>query len=71
MHDSPADRPTNIASDRSPSSPALRSEESLGVAILLSVAGGFLDAFTWIAHDGVLANAQTANVVLLGVYDAR
>jgi uncharacterized membrane protein YoaK (UPF0700 family) len=43
-------------------------EESLLVAVLLSVAGGYLDAFTWIVHDGVLANAQTANVVLLGVY---
>jgi uncharacterized membrane protein YoaK (UPF0700 family) len=47
-----------------------RAEESLLVAILLSLAGGFLDAFTWIAHDGVMANAQTANVVLFGVYGA-
>lgn len=45
-------------------------EESLRVAILLSLAGGFLDAFTWIAHHGVMANAQTANVVLLGVHAA-
>jgi uncharacterized membrane protein YoaK (UPF0700 family) len=50
--------------------PQRRLEESLGVAIVLSVAGGYLDAFTWIAHDGVMANAQTANVVLLGVYAA-
>src|SRR5581483_2223876 len=45
-------------------------EESLRVAVLLSLAGGFLDAFTWIAHHGVMANAQTANVVLLAVYAA-
>jgi uncharacterized membrane protein YoaK (UPF0700 family) len=47
-----------------------RAEESLRVAVLLSVVGGFLDAFTWIAHHGVMANAQTANVVLLAVYAA-
>ena len=37
-------------------SAALRSEESLRVAVLLSIAGGFLDAFTWIAHHGVMIN---------------
>ena len=36
---------------------------------MLAVAGGYLDAFTWLVH-GVMANAQTANVVLLGVYAA-
>jgi uncharacterized membrane protein YoaK (UPF0700 family) len=49
----------------------LQPEEHLQVAVLLSIAGGYLDAFTWLAHDGVLANAQTANVVLLGVYAAQ
>ncbi len=38
--------------------------------MLLSMAGGFLDAFTWLAHGGVFANAQTGNVVLLGVFAA-
>lgn len=42
-------------------------EETLPVAVLLSTSGGYLDAFTWIVHDGVLANTQTANIVLLGV----
>ena len=59
---------TNTGSERI--SPLGRSEESTSVAMILSVAGGYLDAFTWVAHDGVLANAQTANVVLLGVYAA-
>jgi uncharacterized membrane protein YoaK (UPF0700 family) len=36
----------------------------------LAIAGGFLDAFTYIAHGGVFANAQTGNVVLLGVFAA-
>ena len=45
-------------------------EQRLRVAALLSAAGGFLDAFTWIGHGGVFANAQTGNVVLLGLYAA-
>jgi uncharacterized membrane protein YoaK (UPF0700 family) len=45
-------------------------EESVRVATLLSLAGGFLDAFTWVGHVGVFANAQTGNVVLLGVFAA-
>jgi uncharacterized membrane protein YoaK (UPF0700 family) len=44
-----------------------RPESRLRVAALLSLAGGFLDAFTWVAHGRVFANAQTGNVVLLGV----
>ncbi|HET6552795.1 MAG TPA: YoaK family protein [Dyella sp.] len=43
------------------------SEQGLRVAVLLSMAGGFLDAFTWVGHGGVFANAQTGNVVLLGL----
>ena len=58
----------SVASDRIRA--GLRAEESLRVAVLLSIAGGFLDAFTWIAPHGVMANAQTANVVLLAVYVA-
>jgi uncharacterized membrane protein YoaK (UPF0700 family) len=44
--------------------------ETLYVALLLTAAGGFLDAFTWIAHGHVFANAQTANIVLLGLFAA-
>ncbi|MHB2168952.1 YoaK family protein [Alsobacter sp. R-9] len=45
-------------------------EEKLAIALALTLTGGYLDAFTWITHDGVLANAQTANVVLAGVHAA-
>jgi uncharacterized membrane protein YoaK (UPF0700 family) len=45
-------------------------EQTLSVAVLLSLAGGALDAYTWIALGGVMANAQTANVVLIGVHAA-
>ena len=47
--------------------PLLRREETVPVALLLAFAGGYLDAFTWTIH-GVMANAQTANLVLLWVY---
>jgi len=46
------------------------SDERLEVAVLLSAAGGFLDAFTWVGHGGVFANSQTGNVVLLAVFSA-
>ena len=38
-------------------------EQSLLVACLLSMSGGFLDAFTWLSLGGVFANSQTGNVV--------
>lgn len=46
--------------------PPLRREETLLVALLLGFVGGYLDAYTWITH-GVLANAQTTNLVFLWV----
>jgi uncharacterized membrane protein YoaK (UPF0700 family) len=45
-------------------------QETLIVALLLTAAGGFLDAFTWIAHGRVFANAQTANIVMFGLFAA-
>jgi uncharacterized membrane protein YoaK (UPF0700 family) len=45
-------------------------EQSLSVACLLSLSGGFLDAFTWLSLGGVFANSQTGNVVFLGIYAA-
>ena len=44
----------------------LRSETFL-VAALLAVAGGFLDAYTYLCRGGVFANAETGNLVLLAV----
>src|SRR5437764_8411342 len=45
---------------------SVRREETLLVALLLAFAGGYIDTYTWITH-GVLANAQTANLVFLWV----
>jgi uncharacterized membrane protein YoaK (UPF0700 family) len=38
----------------------------LPVAILLALAGGYIDAYTWITHH-VFANAQTANMIFLWI----
>ena len=45
--------------------------ESFGVAALLALAGGALDAYTYLCRGGVFANAETGNIVLLGVCLAR
>lgn len=46
---------------------SIRRDETVLVALLLAFVGGYIDAYTWIIH-GVMANAQTANLVLLWVY---
>ncbi len=42
--------------------------ESLLVGMLLAVAGGFLDAYTYLIRGGVFANAQTGNIVMMGIH---
>jgi uncharacterized membrane protein YoaK (UPF0700 family) len=37
------------------------------IGIMLAVVGGFLDAYTYILRGKVFANAQTGNIVLLGI----
>lgn len=44
-----------------------KTSTSLRFALLLTAASGFLDAYTYISRGGVFANAQTGNVILLGV----
>lgn len=41
--------------------------ESLLVGGLLAIIGGYLDAYTYVCRGGVFANAQTGNMVLLGL----
>ncbi len=65
-----APRTAEGTADRAPAGDQAQMEQTLSVAVLLSFAGGALDAYTWIALDGVMANAQTANVVLIGVHAA-
>ncbi|PFP29263.1 hypothetical protein COJ96_11405 [Bacillus sp. AFS073361] len=47
------------------------SSNSFYLGMLLAVVGGFLDAYTFISRDGVFANAQTGNLVLLAVKAAN
>ncbi|WPU93982.1 YoaK family protein [Mucilaginibacter sabulilitoris] len=46
------------------------SDNSIEVAALLTLSGGFLDVFTYIGHGHVFANSMTGNVVFLGMYAA-
>ncbi|MEY9601858.1 uncharacterized membrane protein YoaK (UPF0700 family) [Bradyrhizobium japonicum] len=46
---------------------AVRRDETVESVLLLAFAGGYIDAYTWIIH-GVMANAQTANLIFLWVY---
>ena len=45
--------------------------DTFAVAALLAVAGGFLDAYTYLCRGGVFANAQTGNMVLLALRAAE
>lgn len=47
------------------------SSNSFSLGVLLAMVGGFLDAYTFISRDGVFANAQTGNMVLLAVKAAN
>lgn len=46
---------------------SVQRSESFFVGMLLSLTGGFLDAYTYITRGGVFANAQTGNMVLFGL----
>lgn len=45
--------------------------ESVPFGVILAIAGGFLDAYTFVGRGGVFANAQTGNIVLLGIYASK
>lgn len=45
--------------------------ETFPIGILLTLAGGYFDAYTYIARGGVFANAQTGNIVLFGIHLAE
>lgn len=41
--------------------------DSLRIGVLLALTGGFLDAYTYLCRGKVFANAQTGNMVMLGI----
>ena len=45
----------------------VQQSESFGLALLLTLAGGFLDTYTYICRDRVFANAQTGNIACLAI----
>ncbi len=45
----------------------LKPSQRMRVAYLLTLVGGFLDAYTYFERGGVFANAQTGNIVKLGI----
>lgn len=45
----------------------VQSSEAMRVGLLLALSGGFLDAYTYLVRGHVFANAQTGNIVMLGV----
>lgn len=46
---------------------ALVPSQRMRVAYLLTLVGGYLDAYTYFERGGVFANAQTGNIVKLGI----
>lgn len=51
--------------------PNTQMSESLSVGLLLASVGGFLESYSFITRDGVFANCQTGNMVLLVMYLAK
>lgn len=47
---------------------AIQTSESIELGIILALSGGFMDAYSYIQRGEVFANAQTGNMLLLGVY---
>ena len=46
---------------------AKQMSESIEVGVILALAGGFMDAYSYLCRNHVFANAQTGNMLLLGV----
>lgn len=42
--------------------------ESIELGILLTLAGGFMDAYSFVCRGGVFANVQTGNILLFGLH---
>lgn len=45
----------------------IQTSEHHRTALILALVGGFLDAYSYICRDQVFANAETGNIVLMGV----
>ena len=45
----------------------IQTSETMTVGIEMAAAGGFMDAYSYLARGHVFANAQTGNMILLGI----
>lgn len=45
----------------------VQGSKKLETAVLLTLCGGYLDAYTYFVRGGVFANAQTGNIIKLGI----
>ena len=41
--------------------------ETIRLGIVLAMAGGFMDAYSYLCRGQVFANAQTGNMLLMGI----
>jgi uncharacterized membrane protein YoaK (UPF0700 family) len=70
--DAPQQPNTMTSTDTKPSGsdlntlPRLRAADTLPAAMLLSLAGGSIDAFTFLYHGHIFAGVMTGNAVMLG-----
>ena len=56
-----------VSTTQRTSESALVPSQRMRIAFLLTLVGGFLDAYTYFERGGVFANAQTGNIVMLGI----
>ena len=47
---------------------AIQVSESMTLGFILALSGGFMDAYSYIGRGHVFANAQTGNLILLGIH---
>lgn len=47
---------------------SMQISESIELGIILAISGGFMDAYSYIGRGRVFANAQTGNMLLMGIY---
>lgn len=45
----------------------MQTSETMKLGIVITLAGGFMDAYSYICRGKVFANAQTGNLLLLGI----
>ena len=51
--------------------PDQRGSRTFVTAVLLTLTGGYLDAYTYFVRGKVFANAQTGNIIKLGIFAAQ